>query len=75
MGCSHDLIVRTSKESSVWRQNDQRDIMQNLSAPLIFQEECRMSMFYFHPFFKITDPCVGRSFSEPTKIGSLKRIV
>ena len=37
-------------------------------------------MFYFHPFFKITDPCVGKSFSicshdpifEPTKIESLK---
>ena len=44
--CSHDPIFRTNKESSIWCQNDQRDIMQNLSAPFIFQEEC------FHPFFQ-----------------------
>ena len=64
---SHDPIFRTNKESSIWRQNDYRDIMQNLSAPFIFPEECRMkiSMFYFHPFFfRIRDPCVGRSFSR-----------
>ena len=40
--CSHDPIFRISKEPSIWRQNDHRDIMQNLSAPFIFQEECRM---------------------------------
>ena len=39
--CSHDLIFRTNKESSIWRQNNHRDIMQNLSAPLLCQEECR----------------------------------
>ena len=42
--CSHDPIFRTNKESSIWRQNDQRDTMQNLSAPFIFQEACRMKI-------------------------------
>ena len=42
--CSHDPISRTDKEFSIWRQNDHRDIMQNLSAPFIFQEECRMKI-------------------------------
>ena len=42
--CSHDPILRTVKESSIWRQNDHKDIMQNLSAPVIFQEECRMEI-------------------------------
>ena len=42
--CSHDLIFRTNKGSSIWRQNDHRDIMQNLSAPFSFQEECRMKI-------------------------------
>ena len=64
--CLHDPIFRTNKESSIWHQNDQRDIMQNLSAPFIFQEECRMeieNVLFPSVFFKITDPCVGRSFS------------
>ena len=42
--CSHDPIFRTNKESSIWRQNDHRNIMQNLSAPFIFHEECRMKI-------------------------------
>ena len=56
--CSHDPIFRTNKESSVWRQNDHTDIMQNLSAPSIFQEECRMKIgvlgrkLYLFPFIK-----------------------
>ena len=41
--------------------------MQNLSTPFIFQEECRMKMEHvLFPsvfFCKMTDPCVGRSFS------------
>ena len=49
--CSHDPIFRTNKESSFWRQNDHRDIMQNLSAPFIFEGECRMKIEHFHPFF------------------------
>ena len=28
--CSHDPIFITDKESSIWRQNDHRDMMQNL---------------------------------------------
>ena len=64
--CSQDPIFRTHKESSIWRQNDQRDIMPNLSAPFIFQEDCRMKIehvLFPSVFFKITDPCIGRSFS------------
>ena len=30
--CSQEQIFRTNKESSIWRQNDHMDIMQNLSA-------------------------------------------
>ena len=41
--CSHDPIFRTDKESSIWRQKGHRD-MQNLSAPFIIQEECRMEI-------------------------------
>ena len=55
--CSHDPIFRTNKESSIWRQNDYRDIMQNLSAPFIFHEECRMKTghvpFLFFPKLRI----------------------
>ena len=64
--CSQDPISRTNKESLIWRQNDHRDIMQNLLAPFIFQEKCRMKIehvLFPSVFFKITDPCVGRSFS------------
>ena len=39
--CSHNPIFRTNKESSIWRQNDHKDIIQNLLPPFIFQEECR----------------------------------
>ena len=83
--CSHDPIFRTGKESSIWRQNDHRDIMQNLLAPFIFHEECRMKiehvLFCFHPFFsnlriRVSEgpfQCVHTiRFSEPAKIGSLK---
>ena len=42
--CSHDPIFRADKEALIWRQNDHRDNMQNLSAPFIFQEECRMKI-------------------------------
>ena len=59
-------IFRTDKESSIWRQNEHSDIMQNLSVPFIFQDECQMKIEHIlfpFVFFKITDPCVGRSFS------------
>ena len=82
--CSHDHpIFRTNKESSVWRQNDHRDIMQNLSTAFIFKEECRMKIE--HIIFPSVFPKLGIRvleghfqsvhmvrFSEPTKIGSLK---
>ena len=57
--CSHDPIFRTDKESSIWHQNDHRDIMQNLSASFIFQEKCQMKiehvLFYIR-FFKFRIP-------------------
>ena len=40
--------------------------MQNLSAPFILQEECRMKIehvLFPFLFFKLTDPCVGKPFS------------
>ena len=72
-----------NKESSIWLQNDHRDIMQNLSAPSIFQEECRMKIehvLFPSVFSKLRIRmseghfhCVHTiRFSEPTKIGSLK---
>ena len=81
--CSQDPILRTNKESSIWRQNDPRDIMQNLSAPLIFQEKCRMKIehvLFPFVFSKLWIPVSEGHFqcvhtirvSEPTNIGSLK---
>ena len=81
--CSHDPIFRTNKKSSIWRQNNHRDIMQNLSASFIFQEECRMKMEHvlFSSVFsklriRVSEDhfqCVHTiRFSEPTKIRSLK---
>ena len=50
--CSHSPIFRTRKESSTWLQNDHRDIMQNLSAPFIFQEDraCSISIRFFRNY-------------------------
>ena len=81
--CSHDPIFRTVKESSIWRQNDHKDIMQNLSPPVIFQEECRMETEHvlFPSLYSELRICVSEGhfqcvhkirFSKPTKIGSLK---
>ena len=42
--CSHNPVFRTNEESSIWRQNKHRDVMQNLSASFILQEECRMKI-------------------------------
>ena len=58
LACSHDPIFRTDKESSIWRENDHKDIIQNLSAPFIFQEEYRIkiehvlfpSVFFFQNY-------------------------
>ena len=81
--CSHNPIFGTNRESSIWRQNDHRDMMQNLSAPFIFHEECRVKMKHVlwpSVFSKLRIrvseghfQCVHTiRFSEPTKIGSLK---
>ena len=81
--CSHDPIFRTNKESSIWLQNDHRDIMQNLSVPFIFQKDRRMKIEHalFPSVFsklriRVSEghfQCVHTiRFSEPTKIGSLK---
>ena len=57
MVCSHDPFLRTNKESSIWRHA-------NLSAPFIFQGECRMKIGHvlFPSVFQITDPCDGKPF-------------
>ena len=80
--CSHDPIFRTNKQSSIWCQNDHRDIIQNLSAPFIFQEEWRMkiehvlfpSVFFSKLRIRVSEghfQCVHTiQLSEPTKIGS-----
>ena len=79
--CSHDPIFGTDKESSIWRQNYHRDIMQNL--PFIFQEECRTKIEHVlspSVFSKLGIrvleghfQCVHTiRFSEPTRIRSLK---
>ena len=78
---SHDLIFRTNKESSVWRQNDHKDRyhVQNLSALFIFQEECRMKIEHIifpSVFSKLRIRVLEDHFNvftnEPTKTGSLK---
>ena len=75
---SHDPIFRTNKESLVWHQNDHRDVMQNLSAPFIFQEEYRMKIehvlfpsVFSKLWIRVSEghfQCVHTiRFSEPTK--------
>ena len=81
--CSHDPIFRTDKESSIWRHSDHRDIIRNLSAPLIFHEECRMKIehvlfpsIFWNLRIRVSEGhfhCVHTiRFSKPTKIGFLK---
>ena len=81
--CSHDQISRTYKDSSIWRQNDYRDIMQNLSAPFIFQEKSQMKIEHVLFPFVLSELLIrvleGHfqsvhtiRISEPTKIRSLK---
>ena len=57
--CSHDPIFRTNKELSIWCQNDHRYVF-HLSRRM--WDENKASSIS-NRFFKITDPCVGRSFS------------
>ena len=81
--CSHDPIFRTNKESSIWCQNEHSDVMQNVSASFIFQDECRMKIEHIlFPFvfselrIRVLEShfqCVRMiRFSEPAKIGSSK---
>ena len=63
--CSRDPIFRSNRKFSVWSKTITGiscKICQRLSS---FKKSIgwKYSIFYFHPFFKITDPCVGRSFS------------
>ena len=78
--CSQDQFFRIDKGSSIWRQNDHAKFVVafHLSRRVSdVNRACSISI----PFFKITDPFDGRSFSmsshdpfsEPTKVGSLKR--
>ena len=62
MVCSHDPIFRTNKESLIWRQNDYAELVGAFHLSRKVSDEnkaCSISI----RFFKITDPCVGRSFS------------
>ena len=81
--CSHDPIFRANKESSIWIQNDHRDIMRNLSPPFIFQEKYQMKIehvLFSSVFSKLQIRVLEGHFqcvhtievSEPTKIGSSK---
>ena len=81
--CSHDPIFRTDQESLIWSQNDHRDIMQKLSVPFIFEEECwiKIKHVLFPSVFSKLRIRVSEGdfqyvhtirFSEPTKLGSLK---
>ena len=91
--CSHDPIFRTDKETSIWRQNHHSYItakqpsqpsQQSLSAPFIYQKECRMKIEHvlFPSVFsklriRVSEgqfQCVRTiRFLEPTKIRSLKK--
>ena len=80
--CVH--TIQFSEPTSIWHQNDHRNIMQNLSVPFILQEECRMKIelvlflsgFFLEYRIRVSEghfQCIHTTrFSEPTKIGSLK---
>ena len=60
--CSHDPIFRTNKESSIWRQNDHAKFVGAFHLSRRVSDENRACSISIR-FFKITDPCVRRSFS------------
>ena len=70
--CSHDSTFRTNNGSSVLCQNDHRDIMQNLSAPFIFQKEYRMkielvlfpSVFFFQNYGSVCQKVIINVFTR-----------
>ena len=68
VACSRDPIFRTDKESSIWRQSDHRDMYDAkfvgvFHLPRRVSDENRAHFISIRFSFKITDPCVGRSFS------------
>ena len=59
--CSHDPFFRTNKESSIWRQNNHVKFVGAFHLSRRVSDEKR-ACFISIRFFKITDPCDGRSF-------------
>ena len=59
--CSHGPIFRTNKESSIWRQNDHAKFVGAFHLSRRVSDENRACSVCIR-FFKITDPCDGRSF-------------
>ena len=66
MVCSHDPIFETSKESSIWRQKEHRGCHAKFVSAFHLSrrvsDENKASSISIR-FIKITDSCVGRSFS------------
>ena len=58
---SHDPFFRTNKESSIWRQNDHAKFVGAFHLSRRVSDENRACSISIR-FFKITDPCDGRSF-------------
>ena len=59
--CSSHPFFRTNKESSIWRQSDHAKFVGAFDLSRRVSDEnraCSISIC----FFKITDPCDGRSF-------------
>ena len=59
--CSHDPFFRTNKESSIWRQNDHAKFVGAFHLSRRVSDENRACSISIR-FFKVTDPCDGRSF-------------
>ena len=59
--CSHDPFFRTSKESSIWHQNDHAKFVGAFHLSKRVSDENRACSVSIR-FFKITDPFDGRSF-------------
>ena len=59
--CSHDPFSRTTKESSIWRQNDHAKFVGAFNISRRVSDENRACSISIR-FFKIMDPFDGRSF-------------
>ena len=68
--CSHDPNFRTNKESAIWRQNDHRDIMQNLLMPFIFKKvsdenrACSVSIPFFQNYGSVCQKVIFNVFTR-----------